>query len=217
MKFEDAVKIHFRGLFLLLNFVCCWVINGELQLKYELFSLFGENYYLLHSSISIYLFRPLVISTLICHFSGSLYAILSFMLLQFSSIWFFSPPFFIWKNTLWKLGGSFFFPFTNRTHHLLFLFYHFYKHHLNLLTGSASGSRRFHVLFLLHSRPQLVWMGSAVRRLCVAYVLLPPFHMLCAPDSLHWLIILCTDVLHVSWSSWKLRGCVFEMWCIHAG
>lgn len=159
MKFEDAVKIHFGGLFLLLNFVCCWVINGELQLRYELsFSLFGENYYLLHSSISIYLFRPLVISTLICHFSGSLYAILSFMLLQC-----------------------------------------------------------FHVLFLLHSRPQLVWMGSAVRRLCVAYVLLPPFHMLCAPDSLHWLIILCTDVLHVSWSSWKLRGCIFEMWCIHAG
>lgn len=218
MTFEDAVKIHFRGLFLLLNFVCCWVINGELQLKYELclFLYLGRTITCCTAQFPSICFAHLLFLHWFVIFPGLCMQFCLSCCFSEALFDFFPHHFSFGKTHSESSGGSFFFPFTNRTH-LLFLFYHFYKHHLNLLTGSASGSRRFHVLFLLHSRPQLVWMGSAVRRLCVAYVLLPPFHMLCAPDSLHWLIILCTDVLHVSWSSWKLRGCVFEMWCIHAG
>lgn len=105
MKFEDAVKIHFGGLFLLLNFVCCWVINGELQLRYEL-------------CLFLYLGRTITCCTaqfpsicLSCCFSVALFD------------FFFPYHFSFGKTHSESSGGSFFFPFTNRTHLLLFLFH----------------------------------------------------------------------------------------------
>lgn len=136
MKFEDAVKIHFGGLFLLLNFVCCWVINGELQLRYELclFLYLGRTITCCTAQFPSICFAHLLFLHWFVIFPGlcmqfCLSCCFSVALFDF----FFSLPFFIWKNTLWKLWGIFFLPFHKSHSPPPFSFpCHFHKHHRNL-------------------------------------------------------------------------------------
>lgn len=125
MKFEDAVKIHFGGLFLLLNFVCCWVNNGELQLRYELclFLYLGRTITCCTAQFPSICFAHLLFLHWFVIFPG---LCMQFCLsCCFSVALFDFPPhhFSFGKTHSESSGGSFFFPFTNRTHLLLFLFH----------------------------------------------------------------------------------------------